>query len=201
MGIMQLKKYSFSNRFYMLLCLVRTRLFYPGARLIRFPFDIRNEKNIIIGKGFTSGRNCRIEVCGEDLSPEEKCLRIGGNVQINDYVHIAACKEVIIGNHVLIASKVFISDINHGDYQSESDFDLSIPPEKHPLSSEPIRIGDFVWLGESVCVLSGVTIGEHSVIGALSCVTKSIPPYSIAVGNPARVIKTYNCETRHWERL
>lgn len=201
MGIAQFKKYSFSNRFYILICLIRTRLFYPGARLIRFPFDIRNGRNIAIGRGFTSGRSCRLEVCGENSVGQNKCLKIGENVQINDFVHIAACKEVSIGNHVLIASKVFISDINHGDYSEEQKFDLSVPPERLPLSSSPVRIGDHVWIGESACILSGVTVGEHSIIGALANVTKSIPAYSIAVGNPARVIKRYNHDSGCWERV
>lgn len=185
----------------MLVCLIRTRLFYPGARLIRFPFDIRNKRNIVIGKGFTSGRSCRLEVCGKGCKSDEKCLTIGEHVQINDFVHIAALREVCIGNHVLIASKVFISDLNHGDYREGWKYDLSLSPEKQPLFSKSVKIGDYVWIGESVCVLPGVTIGEHSVIGALSNVTKSIPPYSVAVGNPARVIKQYNFNTQTWERV
>lgn len=185
----------------MLLCFLRTRLFYRQARIIRFPFDIRNRQYIQLGKGFTTGRHCRLEVCGEDLKKGKICLRIGKQVQINDFVHIAACKNVEIGNNVLIASKVFISDINHGNYKEGERFDLSLPPEKQPLSSSPVRIGDYVWIGESVCILPGVTIGKHSIIGALSNVTKSIPAYSIAVGNPAKVIKQYNFKTQCWERV
>ena len=106
-----------------------------------------------------------------------------------------------IGNHVLIASRVFISDINHGNFREGEMFDLSVSPEKQTLFFDPVRIEDNVWIGESVCILPGVTIGKHSVVGALSCVTKSIPPYSIAVGNPARVVKQYNFQTCSWERV
>lgn len=194
------KQYSFSNFIYMLFCLIRTKLFYPGTRIIRFPFDIRNRKNIVIGEGFTSGRCCRLEVCGKhDVS--EKCLTIGKQVQINDFVHIAACQKVSIGNHVLIASKVFISDINHGDFGEDREYNIEIPPAKQQLSSAAVCIEDRVWIGESVCILPGVTIGENSVIGALAIVTKSIPPYSIAVGNPAKVIKRYNQNTNCWEKV
>ena len=198
---MNIYQYSFSNKIYMIWCFFRTRLFYPQARIIRFPFDIRNRKNIYIGHQFTAGRNCRLEVCGSSMKNKNICLSIGDNVQINDYVHIAACKKVEIGNDVLIASKVFISDINHGNYKNEEKFDISLPPEKQPLSSSSVYIGNSVWIGESACILPGVTIGEHSVIGALSNVTKSIPAYSIAVGNPARVIKQYNFETQSWTRV
>lgn len=194
-------KYSISNKIYMFICFLRTRLFYRKARIIRFPFDIRNKRHISLGKNFTAGRCCRLEVCNKYLANKEICLKIGDGVQINDFVHIAAYQQVEIGNHTLIASKVFISDINHGSYKEEAFFDLSITPEKQTLSSAPVCIGDYVWIGESVCVLPGVSIGEHSVIGALSSVTKSIPPYSIAVGNPAKVIKQYNFQTQSWQRV
>ena len=61
-----------------------------------------------------------------------------------------------------------------------------------PNKERRITIGNDVWLGAGVIVLPGITIGECSVIGAGAVVTKDIPPYSIAVGNPARVIKTIN---------
>ncbi|WP_373260674.1 DapH/DapD/GlmU-related protein [Bacteroides thetaiotaomicron] len=128
-------------------------------------------------------------------------MKLGEEVQINDNVHIAAGQLVEIGNHVLIASRVFISDINHGNFREGEMFDLSVSPEKQTLFFDPVRIEDNVWIGESVCILPGVTIGKHSVVGALSCVTKSIPPYSIAVGNPARVVKQYNFQTCSWERV
>lgn len=198
---MLVQKYGLTGSFYMLVCLIRTRLFYRGARIIRFPFDIRNGRHIRFGQGFTTGRNCRLEVCGEDLEEKGICLRIGEQVQINDYVHIAACRQVEIGNHVLIASKVFISDINHGNYKEGEKFDVSLPPEKQALSSAPVKIEAYAWIGESACILPGVTVGEHAVVGALSIVTKSVPPYSIVAGNPARVIKQYNLETQSWERV
>lgn len=198
---MSLKQYSFSNKIYMLLCFLRTRLFYRGARIIRFPFDIRNRRYIRLGRGFTTGRNCRLEVCGEHLEEKEVCLRIGEQVQLNDYVHIAACRQVEIGDHVLIASKVFISDINHGNYKGNGKFDVALSPEKQELSSAPVKIGAYVWIGESACILPGVTVGEHAVVGALSTVTKSVPPYSIVAGNPAQIIKQYNFKTQLWERV
>jgi lipopolysaccharide O-acetyltransferase len=63
----------------------------------------------------------------------------------------------------------------------------------------PVVIEDEVWLGERVCVMPNVTIGKHSVIGANSVVTKDIPPYCIAVGVPARIIKQYNHNKKQWE--
>jgi lipopolysaccharide O-acetyltransferase len=60
-------------------------------------------------------------------------------------------------------------------------------------------IGDNVWIGESVMILPGVKIGRGSVIGAGSVVTKSIPEFSIAVGNPAKVVKTFSADTNTWQ--
>ena len=57
------------------------------------------------------------------------------------------------------------------------------------------------WVGEKVIIMPGVTIGDRSIIGAGAIVTRDIPPYSIAVGNPAKVIKRYNFKTHSWEKV
>ncbi len=192
-------RYGFLGSIELLFSWMRTKLFYPKARLIRFPIDMRGKKHIQYGKGFTTGRGCRIEAYPE--KEKTKTIIIGENVQINDYVHITGVKKVLIGNNVLIAGKVYISDSNHGNYSaSKEDSDpLSIPKDR-PLFSKEVIIEDCVWLGESVAVLAGVTIGKGSIIGANSVVTKNIAPYTIAAGNPARMIKKFNFETAKWEK-
>ena len=100
-----------------------------------------------------------------------------------------------------MASKIFISDHNHGSYgDSHSDSPLTIPSERVSVS-QGVIIEDNVWIGESACILPGVTIGFGSIIGALSVVSKSIPPYSIAVGNPAKIVKKYDFLTNKWIKL
>lgn len=115
-------------------------------------------------------------------------LIIGNNVNIQSDCHIGCINEVIIEDGVLMASFVFISDHSHGQsIYSE----MEIPPIERPLHSKgPIHICKNVWIGEKVSVLPNVTIGEGSIIGANSVVTKDIPPFSIACGVPAKVIKT-----------
>ncbi|WP_231458840.1 MULTISPECIES: acetyltransferase [unclassified Pedobacter] len=192
------KRYGFWGCIKLIRAVIFTRIWYPGARLIRLPFDIRNRKYIKLGKGFTTGFGCRIEAL-PILEDGKYCIKIGSNVQINDYVHIGAVSSVTIGDNVLMASKIYISDHNHGSYNLEfSDSPLSNPMDRKPIP-KPVVIADKVWIGESCCILPGVTIGEGSIIGALSVVSKDIPPYSIAVGIPAKVIKIFNFETNNWE--
>jgi acetyltransferase-like isoleucine patch superfamily enzyme len=195
-----LNRYGFFGSIRLVFSFVYTKLFYSNARLIRLPFDIRNRKYIKIGNNFTTGFGCRIEALPSDLK-NSKCIEIGQNVQINDYVHIGAVNSVVIGNNVLMASKIYITDHNHGSYTDlESDHPLSIPIDRKSIGY-PVVIEDNVWIGESVCILPGVTIGKGSIIGASSVVTKSIPPFAIAVGSPAIVIKKYNFEKNIWEKL
>lgn len=192
-----LRRYGILGLIKLLISITYTKIFYNNARLIRLPFDIRNKKNIKIGKNFTSGFGCRLEAFPIKES-ENKILVFGNNVEINDYVHIASGENIEIGNNVLIASKVFISDLNHGNYKGKEQDSPLTTPNNRKLSANPILIKDNVWIGEGVCILSGVTIGYGSIIGAMSVVTKDIPDYSIAVGNPARVVKLYDFHLNEW---
>jgi lipopolysaccharide O-acetyltransferase len=191
--------YSISELIKLSFYLFYTKLILPNARLIRYPIDIRGKKNIDFGWDFTAGFHCRIEA---HTSGGSKVLQIGKNVQINDFTHIVASESVVIGDNVLIASKVFISDTSHGSYKGD-DFDSEplMPPQKRKLFTAPVFISENVWIGDGVCVLPGVKIGKSAVIGANAVVTKDIPDYCIAVGNPAKVIKQYNFATGHWSKV
>ena len=80
--------------------------------------------------------------------------------------------------------------------------DVSTENYQHnPLVVKDVIIEDGVWLGEKTMVLPRVHIGKKAVVGTGSVVTKDIPEYSIAVGNPARVIKKYNFDTGKWEKV
>lgn len=188
-----------------------TRLFHRDARLIRRPLYLRGARNIAFGKRITIGRGARIEAFGRT---GETNILFGTDVEINDYAHIGSVRRITIGNRVLIASRVFITDHNHGAY-SDRDVEMcylrpiggtgdisdwsapTVPPGERPLSIAPVVIGDDVWLGEGVAVLPGVTIGAGSIVGANAVVTRDIPPASIAVGIPARVVRRYDPE-RGW---
>lgn len=192
-------KYSLSQLFFLGFSYIFTKLLFPKARLIRFPIDIRGKRNIDLGENFTSGYSCRIETHN---SNNKKSIIIGKDVQINDFVHIVAKEQVKIGSNVLIASKVFISDLQHGSYKGDQhDSNPLVPPSKRQLVSSPVEIGDNVWIGEFVSIMPGCVIGEGSIIGSNSVVTKSIPAYSIAVGVPAKVIKVYDFDKKNWIKI
>ncbi|WHP04492.1 MULTISPECIES: DapH/DapD/GlmU-related protein [Acinetobacter] len=180
---------------------LKTKIFYPQARLIRFPIDIRNKHNIDFGKNLTTGFGCRLE-CFPLTSTKSKLLKIGSNVQLNDYVHITASTSVEIGDNVLMASKIYISDCSHGSYAGDihDSSPITLPIDR-PLSSKPVKIEENVWLGEFVSVLPGVTIGRGTIVGANSVVSKSLPPFVIAVGTPAKPIKCYNFDSQRWEKI
>lgn len=180
---------------------ILTKVFYRGCLLIRRPFYVRGKPRIQFGKGFTSGYNCRIEVFGDKKDKETKLI-FGSNCKIGDNVHIAVLGRVVIGDDCLMASKIYISDLSHGDYSGteEQASPWSIPNDR-PLTSEPIEIGDKVWIGENVCILRGVRIGNGVIIGANSVVTKNIPDNSIVAGVPAKVIKQFNNQKGRWEAV
>lgn len=176
--------------------LIMTKILYRPARLLRYPVYIRGRSKIFWGKGLTTGVGLRLDAFGDKWV---KCIFIGDRVQINDYVHIGAVEHISIGNDVLIASRVFITDHNHGAFDTSCpEFGPDIPPVLRPLVSKPVKIGDRVWIGENVSILAGVKIGAGSVIGAGAVVVSDIPSDSLAVGNPAKVIKTFDRNTAKW---
>lgn len=164
--------------------LLLTRLFFRHARIIRQPTRIRGYGNMRIGKGFTTGQYCRIEAAdGKDGNPT---LVIGARVQINDKCHIAALRSVIICDDALLASNVFISDHDHGD---TSAIQIALPPARRELFWAPVKIERNVWIGENAVILKGVTVGQYSIVAAGAVVTKDVPPFSVAAGVPASIVK------------
>lgn len=188
--------YSFGECLKLLVCILYTKLFIRKARIVRLPIDIRGKCFIDFGTNLTTGVGCRFEAFSED---RVKRIVFGNNVQVNDYVHISAMGRVSIGNNVLMASHIYISDNSHGFYKGKHQSSPSEAPILRSYYVTSVEIEDNVWIGEGVIVMPGVTIGKGSIIGANSVVTKSIPPYSIAVGQPAKVIKKFDFSINKWE--
>lgn len=191
-------RYGLMGVIRLLFSYLMTKIKYPSARLIRSPIYIRGSKFIVIGKRLTTGVGCRFDAFSKQ---KNIVIEFGDDVQINDYVHISAIESIKIGNRALLASNIFISDHNHGCYSVSSKHSSPITPPIHrELSSAPVVIEEDVWIGEYVSILPGITIGKGSIIGAGSVVTKNISPYTIAAGNPARVIKVYDFKKEQWVR-
>lgn len=154
-----------------------------------YPLYLHGGNYITIGDDFNVGLRLRMEAYDKHLgfifSPQ---IKIGNNVSINSDCHIAAINEIIIGDGVLIASKVFITDHYHGEITSAA---IETPPYQRKLYSKgSVKIERNVWIGEGVVILPNVTIGENSIIGANSVITKNIPKNSVMGGNPAKLLRT-----------
>lgn len=155
---------------------------------INKPLYLSGGKYITIGNNFHCDHRLRLDAIDsyndQVFTPS---IVIGNNVTIQKDCHIGAIDKIVIGDNVLMGSKIFISDHSHGDTSFSSIF---LPPLARPLISKgPIYIENNVWIGEGSVILSGVTIGENSIIGANSVVTKSVIKNCIVAGNPAKIIK------------
>lgn len=117
---------------------------------------------------------------------------IGKGSHFGEYNHITAINSITIGNGVLTGRWVTITDNSHGKSDYEN---LCIEPQKRDLYSKgPVTIEDNVWIGDKVSILPGVRIGKSSIIAANSVVTKDVPPFSIAAGIPAKIIKSISSD-------
>lgn len=118
-------------------------------------------------------------------APGRARVRIGAGTFLNQGVMVASHEMVEIGEHCMLANGCFVSDAAH----RYNDPDRPVPWQGF-TSKGPTRIGANCWLGAHVVVTSGVSIGERCVVGAGSVVTHDIPPFSIAAGAPARVLRS-----------
>lgn len=155
------------------------------------PYYLTDAGAIQLGNKVKIWHHARLEALGPD-QPTPK-IRIGDRTVIQPYSHIGAARGVTIGANVLIASNVYITDHDH-DWT-----DPAQPARDNGrLIVSPVTIHDYAWIGEKVTILKGVTIGERSIIGAGSVVTRDIPADCIAIGSPARVYKCYDREQQAW---
>lgn len=130
------------------------------------------------------------EWVGQRFEPK---LTIGSGTRLGRDLCISCSDEIVIGENVLGADHIFIGDSYH-DYRNPE-----LPVRLQPMSTpKPIRIGDGAFLGINVIVLPGVTIGDGAYVGAGAVVTSDVPARSVAVGNPARVIKRWDPDSGEW---
>ncbi|WP_105050010.1 acyltransferase [Polaribacter butkevichii] len=156
---------------------------------IEAPIYIEGARNITIGNDFYCFKRLRIEAYEKHLQSKFKpVILIGNNVSINYDCHIGCINKIVLGDNVLIGSRVFITDHYHGDTDNSNILDVA-PNKRQLVSKGPVIIESNVWIGEGVSIMPNVTIGKNSIIGANAVVTKSFPANSIIGGVPAKLIK------------
>jgi acetyltransferase-like isoleucine patch superfamily enzyme len=155
--------------------------FLSIGRGVRFNGWVRFEK---LGKDIRVGSQTMIGVGCYFCADQGGAISIGNNVGINDYCYLASVSNITIEDDVRIAEFVSIRDYDHEFSRCD------IPIHLQGLRSAPIRICQGSWIGRGVMITSGVTVGQGCVIGANAVVTRDLPAWSIAVGVPARVIKS-----------
>lgn len=151
-------------------------------------------KNLPISRHFLPAKKIRVffaklimESVGKGVNIEKGAI-FNSQVSVGDYSGIGVNCEingpVKIGNYVMMGPEVVIYTRNHTTSRTD------IPMQKQGFDDvKPVIIGDDVWIGRRAIILPGVKIGEGCIIGAGAVVTKDTPPYSVVVGNPARVVK------------
>lgn len=172
------------------------------TRIFIIPFIIKR------GKGSIIRRKARL-----DLIPSKKFV-IGyraivedyaiinngmGDIIVGDYSQITSRVKIVgpvtLGNKVVIGSGAQITGLTH-NYE-----DITCPIADQGVTPCLTVIEDDVWIGGNTAINQGIRIGTHTIIGAGSVVTHDIPPYSVAVGNPARVIRQFDFKRNKWIKI
>lgn len=162
----------------------------PANVKIEYKLELVGAKHISVGQHVRIDADVMLSAhqnyAGEQFNPS---IVIGDNVRLGKRSHLTAIDRITIGNGVLTGNDIIITDNSHGGGSGMAD-QLALAPALRPLHSKgPVIIGDNVWIGDKVIVLPGVTVGEGAILGGGAVVTRDVPAYSVAVGNPARVIK------------
>lgn len=173
-----------------------------GKNSIIKPFlNCTNKHFIWIGEKVNIGSFCWVAVSTEFNGLKTKSknkirLKIDDQTSIGNNAFILANNEIEIGKNVIIAPYVYISDHIH-EFE-----DITKNLKDQPLSENGRTIiEDNVFIGIKASILPNVRIGRHSVIGANAVVTSDVPPYSVVVGNPGRIIKKYDFSKKCWVKV
>jgi acetyltransferase-like isoleucine patch superfamily enzyme len=164
---------------------------------IRPGLDLRGGECMTIGAHTNIGRHCILN-CWTHYGKKNQILHpkliIGQTCNIGDETHITCANYIQIGDNLLTGRRCLITDNSHGGITLE---ELAIAPIDRDVKSKgPVIIGNNVWIGERVCILPGVHIGDGAVIAANAVVTHDVPKYSVVGGVPAKIIKNVDYENK-----
>ena len=157
---------------------------FGAGSVLETPVRILGESRIAIGSDVFVGPDCWFQTL--DVGGSDVALVIGDGVNIAGSCVISAVADIRIGDRVLMARNVYISDHIHGyDDTKRAVLDQGV------ARVEPVSIGEGAWLGQNVVVCPGVTIGRGAVVGANAVVVDDVPDHCLAVGVPARVVREF----------
>jgi len=187
----------------------KKKFLYPVANIInRFRFgaygkdvyiepgaEINRPRFVHLGNHVRIKRNTSINLHPRDKRTKEGLLFIRENTIISEGCVISALNRIIIEENVIIGPRVMIID------NTRIPGDVNFPIKDQELEIGYVHIGADSLIAYNACILPNVTIGKHCIIGALSVVNRDIPPYSVAVGAPAKVVKQYDFNQGEWVRV
>lgn len=158
-------------------------------RYVNTPRRISMGSDVYIGKGSSL---CIVQGAKGQLGE----IQVGNRVWVTSRLTVYSEKRVVIEDNVLIAGGVFISDASRGHATAE------VPYRDQPNEdAAEIVIGEGSWLGQNCVIMPGVMIGRRCIVGSNSVVTTSLPPGSVAVGAPARIVKQWDWEAKVWRKI
>lgn len=163
-----------------------------GSR-VEPPFRFAGLRDVAIGPQVYVAPNCWINVVGPARADRSPKLTIGPGCAIGMGATLTASWSVTLGSRVLLARNVYVSD--HGHEYREVDRAIM---EQGVTEPRAVAIGDDTWLGQNACILPGVRIGRHCVVGANAVVTRDVPDFTVVAGVPAVVIRAYDATARAW---
>jgi acetyltransferase-like isoleucine patch superfamily enzyme len=152
---------------------------FGEGSVLEAPILVQGAERISIGRKVVVGANSWLYTDGP-----EALLEIGEETRMSGHCVLSAAHHVRLGRAVLLGRNVYIADHNHGTAAPD------LPILAQPLEGiRPVLIGDGAWIGQNCVILGGVTVGAGAVVGANSVVLDDVPPRSVAVGAPARVVR------------
>lgn len=171
------------------------RFYGVNSNIIK-PSRIVGSEYIEIGNNVNIYHGLRLEAVdawnGIKYTPS---IKIADNVGVQQNCHITCAGCITIGEYTSILPCVMITDITH-QYE-----DIAVPPGYSDIDVNPVSIGKNCMIGFGSAIMPGVQIGDNCIVGANSVVTHDLPNGSVAVGNPAKIIKRYNYLSNRWEKV
>ena len=156
---------------------------FGSETVIQLPVRLSGERRMSIGSGVFVGAGSWLQTLG---SSDAVALEIGDGTSIAGNCVVSAAASVRIGERVLIARGAYISDHAHAYERTD------VPIADQGIANiRPVVVGDGAWIGENTVITPGAVIGAGAVVAANSVVSSEIPPYSVAIGSPARVVRRY----------